>query len=136
MRAAPPQTSRPRVIAIAILALALVLRLALLAPAPLSPEAALAAAFGEHALCIPGASTGDPGQSLPPGKLPATGHGDHDLAGCCQWHASSAVLLPSTGAATRVAFAARVEHGLAATSSPPGRSLGRPQARGPPPVSL
>ena len=129
MHAAGPQIGRPRVIAIAMLSLALVLRLAWPGLPPLSPEAALAAAFGEHALCVSDASAGDIGQSSPPGK---SGHAGHDEAGCCQWHASSAVMPSGAATAKRIAFPTRVEPALAADSSPPRRGLGGPQARGPP----
>jgi hypothetical protein len=132
MHVAGPPIGRPRVIAIAMLSLALALRLAWPGLPPLSPEAALAAAFGEHALCVSEASAGDIGQSLPPGESPAPRHAGHDEAGCCQWHASSAVMPSGAATATRIAFPTRVELALAADSSPPRRGLGGPQARGPP----
>jgi hypothetical protein len=93
-------------IVIALGVVALCLRLVWPAPIPSAThELPLAAALGEHALCLSESSTTDPGASphdpVPP--LPAD-HAGHDCLACCAAGATGGGILPR-GIATRVAFA-------------------------------
>ena len=120
---------RPRVFAVAMLVLALVLRLPSATPLTPDPSRGLAAIFGEHALCI-AATAGDataPALPASPGE-----HTDHDAAKCCQSHAASEIILAFAGTTSLIAFAAPADRLPEAEAPPAGRSLGRPQARGPP----
>ena len=116
--------------------LALCLRLGW--PEPVVPPAvdgaSLAAALGEHALCLAGATTEDR-TSLPRDRQPrAPGdHADHDGLGCCLWHAAAGFTLPQTTAVARVAFV-EIRVPRLPTPAPAGlpRPIGPLQARAPP----
>jgi len=123
--------SRRQVTAVAALVLALVLRLPWTAPIMADPARGLAAAFGEHALCL--AAAGNP-STRPGGESPAEpgSHPDHDPAKCCQSHAPGAVVLPDTGSAIRILFARPNDRFAAGAALPTDRSLGHAWARAPP----
>jgi hypothetical protein len=116
-----------------MLALALVLRLAWAVPAPVDEARSFAAAFGDHALCL-SAGSDDATPAGPLGDVPAWpgGHAGHESLNCCQWHAAGSIILPSSGAATLIAFAMPADRFIEAKTPPPRRSPGRAQARAPP----
>ena len=120
---------RPQVIAVAMLVLALVLRLPWAAPMTPDPSRDFAAVFGEHALCI-AAAAGD--ATVP--VLPAApgDHTDHDAAKCCQSHAAGEIILTGAGTTSLIEFTTPADRFPEAEAGPAGRSLARPQARGPP----
>jgi hypothetical protein len=127
------QSWRPIVVAMALCAL--VLRLAVPAPAPtlVDPEIGLVALFGEHALCLSGATRA--GQDEAPSKptSPARGqHDNHHAGWCCHWHATSAIVPPTAAAAVLVFFAVAVDRIAVAAIAPPARPGGPAQPRAPP----
>jgi DUF2946 family protein len=89
----------------------------------------LAAGFDEHALCL-AQGRSDPGSGTPADQAPHPG--DHDLAACCFWHASTTLALVPPAIIERVTFA---RSGVAFT---PSTEVGRPclagttRARAPP----
>jgi hypothetical protein len=131
MPASRQNQHRLRVVAIAMAVFALVLRLAWTVPMPFDPERGIA---GEHALCLSGAPSADPVRTVPLDGAPTApgGHTDHDAAGCCQWHMGGGIILPGTGAATRIAFGTRADQFIAAATPALVRSASQAQARAPP----
>lgn len=112
--------------------LALCLRLALPgSAAPPIADTGLAAALGEHALCL-ATPAGDEKPTLPRGQTPGD-HADHDGLGCCAWHATAGFTLPRIAALARDAFAETLVPRLE-TAAPAGllRPIGPLQARAPP----
>ena len=124
-----------RLFGAALAILALCLRLALSGPTvPPLPDAELAAALGEHALCLAAPPADDkaplPGDQNAPGP---GDHADHDGAGCCPWHAATGFTLPQITAVARVAFVEmRVPRLKTQTSTGLSRPIGPLQARAPP----
>jgi hypothetical protein len=129
-KAANRKRNRRRlVIAVAIIVLALVLRLPWTVPTTADLAGSLAAAFGEHALCLAAAADPASNREAPPGPA---GHADHDAAKCCQSHAAGELALPGAGAAIRVVFATPVDRFVAADAAPVAGSVGHVWARAPP----
>jgi hypothetical protein len=133
----PRQRPRNKVFGALLALFALCLRLAWPGPAtPLpSPNLDLAAAFGEHALCL-AAADAEGKVPLPPngGSLPQSGdHADHDGLGCCLWHAAASATLPraADGSPVLFVFASDI---LPAAEAPSrfSRPIGPLQARAPP----
>jgi hypothetical protein len=115
--------------------LALCLRLAWSGPPVVpAPDASLAAALGEHALCL-AAPAADEKAPLPRDKNPPQpgDHADHDGLGCCPWHAPAGFTLPRIAAVARGAF---VETPTPRLETPAAsghlRPIGPLQARAPP----
>jgi hypothetical protein len=127
--------SGTRVLGAALAMLALCLRLAWPGPAvPPAPDASLAAALGEHALCL-AASLIDEKVPLPRDQdSPQPGdHADHGGLGCCPWHAAAGFTLPQITAVARVAFVEiRIPRLKTLTSAGLLRPIGPLQARAPP----
>lgn len=112
---------------------ALCLRLAWPAP-PLatSPDLALAATLGEHALCL-AAATGDDNAPSPRNQQPTGEHVDHDGLGCCLWHAAANAALPRIPTVAPIVFAERDIPRLGqGTAKLAARPSGPHQARAPP----
>lgn len=120
----------------ALAVLALCLRLAWPGPVvlPTADDASLAAALGEHALCLAGVGADDkiplPRDQRPPGP---GDHADHDGLGCCLWHAAAGFTLPQIAAVARAAFV-EIRVSRVKTPAPAGflRPMGPLQARAPP----
>jgi hypothetical protein len=134
MAAMKPKRSRPQIAAVAMLVLALVMRLGWAVPPPAAAPGSLAAAFGEHALCLSAAASGETRPAGPVGDGPARSgqHADHDDAKCCQWHASGSIILTGAGIVALLAFATPADRFAEAKTPPPGLSLAWARARGPP----
>ena len=122
-------------ITVVVIVLALVLRLAWAVPVA-DPSRSVAAAFGEHALCLaaPGDAAAPTGRSDDAPAAPG-GHADHDAAKCCQSHPAGELLLPSAGPATRVVFTTPTDRFIAPGVAPTARRVGHGWARAPPVVA-
>lgn len=115
--------------------LALCVRLIWLGPEmPPVQDAAFAANFGEHALCLSAISDSNaaPGSHEQKPAQPAD-HTDHDRVGCCLWHATTTFALPRITRLRPIVFTEATLPRLAsATRALRWRSIGPLGARAPP----
>jgi len=102
-------------------------------PAPTLDPLDLAAALGEHALCLAAAAAnGDAAPRLPQEPAGPAGHSDHDGLGCCAWHGATGFILPRGAAVTRIAFVEYLRDVAAERPIAPRRTASPAQARAPP----
>lgn len=127
------QSWHPIVVAMALCALVLRLGVPAPAPVPVDPEIGLAALFGEHALCLSGATRAEEGEAPSKPFSPARGqHDNHHAGWCCHWHAASAIVPPANAVAVLVYFTTPPDRLTAAAIAPPVRPGGPAQPRAPP----
>ena len=112
--------------------LAALLRVAWPVPIPVAPEQALAALYGEHALCLSDEHDSEPAQPPGKGSLPAHGSGHAGHHACCQWHGGFWTILPGTDSGIRLAFRAPGELFTIGEAPLPDRRNHPAQARAPP----
>jgi hypothetical protein len=122
---------------VALAALSLCLRLVWPMAMPLVEAAGgdgLAAAFGEHPLCLASAHGAVAPTQTPPS--PPAKHADHDSARCCLWHAATGVAAAPSLTAERLVFAeAHAADPSPAPYTAPAHPPGGLRARAPPPIA-